>query len=46
MQIEMQGIPFADCFNVQIRWVVTRMGTDTDLKIQVGLFVNFVQQTM
>mmetsp|Transcript_30447 Transcript_30447/g.50247 ORF Transcript_30447/g.50247 Transcript_30447/m.50247 type:complete len:506 (+) Transcript_30447:95-1612(+) len=46
MQIEMQGIPFADCFNVQIRWVVTRMGTERDLKIQVGLFVNFVQQTV
>jgi hypothetical protein len=46
MQIEMQGIPFADCFNVQIRWVATRMGTEKDLKIQVGLFVNFVKQTV
>jgi hypothetical protein len=46
MQIEMQGIPFADCFNVQIRWVATRMGTEKDLEIQVGLFVNFVKQTV
>lgn len=46
MQIEMEGIPFSDCFNVQIRWVVTRLGTDDDLKIQVGLFVNFIKHTV
>lgn len=46
MTIEMQGIPFADCFNVQIRWVTTQLGSNTDLRVQVGLHVNFIQQTM
>ena len=49
MQIEMEGIPFADCFNVQIRWVVTRIGGTVEkptLEIRVGLFVNFVKQTI
>jgi VAD1 Analog of StAR-related lipid transfer domain len=49
MQIEMDGIPFADCFNVQIRWVVTRIGGTAEkptLEIKVGLFVNFVKQTI
>jgi VAD1 Analog of StAR-related lipid transfer domain len=49
MQIEMEGIPFADCFNVQIRWVVTRIGGTAEkpiLEIRVGLFVNFVKQTI
>lgn len=45
MTIEMQGVPYSDCFNVEIRWVATRSGNN-DLSIQVGLFVNFVKQTM
>ena len=50
MQIEMEGIPFANCFNVQIRWVITRLGGTTTqspvLEIKVGLYVNFVEQTI
>ncbi|CAB9501819.1 GRAM [Seminavis robusta] len=49
MQIEMEGIPFAKCFNVQIRWVVTRVGgtpTAPILEIRIGLYVNFVEQTI
>jgi hypothetical protein len=40
MKVEMQGIPFADAFTVEIRWVATRAGSDS-LQLQVGLFVNF-----
>mmetsp|Transcript_4784 Transcript_4784/g.6216 ORF Transcript_4784/g.6216 Transcript_4784/m.6216 type:complete len:435 (+) Transcript_4784:78-1382(+) len=46
MKVKMEGIPFADCFDVQIRWVVTRLGEKDELSIQVGLFVNFVKQTV
>ena len=47
MTVEMQGIPFAECFNVQIRWVVTRDSADEKtLHVQAGLFVNFLQHTM
>lgn len=45
MTIQMDGIPFADCFQVEIRWVVTRVGTN-DLLLEVGLFVNFIKSTM
>ena len=48
IQVNMEGIPFANCFNVQIRWVATRGGTRTKptLQLEVGLFVNFVEQTI
>jgi len=47
MTVEMEGIPFSDCFNVQIRWVVTRSKEAEDkLNVQVGLHVNFVKQTV
>ena len=45
IQVEMDGIPFASSFNVQIRWVVTNRGGNM-IGIQVGLHVNFVQQTL
>jgi len=45
MTIEMQGVPYSDCFHVEIRWVATRSGK-TDITIQVGLFVDFVKSTM
>lgn len=45
MTIDMEGIPFCDCFNVQIRWAVTRLKNE-DLLVEVGLFVNFVKSTM
>lgn len=48
IQVEMEGIPFANCFNVQIRWVATRGGTTTHptLQLEIGLHVNFVEQTI
>ena len=42
---EMEGIPYADCFAVEVRWVATRLN-ELDLKIEVGLFVNFKKSTM
>jgi hypothetical protein len=45
MTIEMGGIPFSDCFHVEIRWVATRVGKKK-MKIKVGLFVNFIKSTM
>lgn len=45
MTIDMSGVPYSDCFKVEIRWVATRSGK-SDLAIQVGLFVNFVKSTM
>ena len=45
MTIDMSGVPYSDCFKVEIRWVATRSGK-SDLMIQVGLFVNFVKSTM
>jgi len=45
MTMEMEGIPFADCFKVEVRWVATRVGSK-DINIQVGLFVNFVTSTL
>jgi len=49
IQVEMEGIPFCNCFNVQIRWVITRLGeadSSQDLDIQIGLYVNFVEPTI
>lgn len=45
MTIDMDGVPFSDCFVVEIRWVATRSGKN-DLNVQVGLFVNFIKSTM
>lgn len=43
--MKMGGIPFADTFFVQVRWVATRVG-NRDLSIKVGLFVHFVKQVI
>uniref|UniRef100_A0A6U1PIV5 VASt domain-containing protein n=1 Tax=Cyclophora tenuis TaxID=216820 RepID=A0A6U1PIV5_CYCTE len=45
MTVEMEGIPYADCFAVEIRWVARRVGVN-DLSIEVGLFVDFKKSTM
>eukprot|EP00536_Pseudo-nitzschia_multiseries_P001995 jgi/Psemu1/322342/estExt_fgenesh1_pg.C_260056 len=42
---EFEGIPYADTFAVEMRWVATRKGAD-DVQVQVGLFVNFKKKTM
>ena len=44
MTVEMDGIPYADCFAVEVRWVARRAGKD--LVIDVGVFVEFKKTTM
>ncbi|KAI2495856.1 protein of unknown function (DUF4782) [Fragilaria crotonensis] len=49
MQIDMQGIPFGDCFQIHIRWVATQSQQHDGaaaLDIQVGLFVHFIKSTI
>jgi hypothetical protein len=43
--IETQGVPFSDSFNIQIRWVVTRVEKDK-IAIKVGLFVVFLKKIL
>lgn len=45
MTSQMKNIPFADSFQVQIRWVATRCGSK-DLLLQVGLYVLFLKQVI
>lgn len=44
LTVEMDGIPYADCFAVEVRWVARRAGKD--LAIDVGVFVDFKKSTM
>jgi VAD1 Analog of StAR-related lipid transfer domain len=46
IQVSMEGIPFANCFNVAIRWVATQRTATSPIHVEVGLFVNFVEQTI
>lgn len=45
MNVETDGVTFGDTFTVVIRWVATRVGRK-DLKVQVGLYVNFKKSTI
>ena len=45
MCVTFDGIPYADTFGVQVRWVATRKGEE-DVSIQVGLFVDFKKATV
>lgn len=39
-----QGVPYGDCFHVQTRWVLTRVGTTGKrCRLQIGLEVVFRQ---
>jgi hypothetical protein len=42
----MEGLPFSDCFNVDVRWVATRLTGKKCIALQVGLVVHFVKPTM
>lgn len=44
MTVELDGIPYSDTFNVEVRWVARRFGAN-DINVQVGLFVNFKKNT-
>ncbi len=46
MQIKTSGIPFAENFQIQLRWVITRMPTNAQLLVNVGMFVDFVKPTL
>ncbi|CAJ1961069.1 unnamed protein product [Cylindrotheca closterium] len=45
MCLSFVGIPYADSFAVEVRWIATREGSN-DVKIEVGLFVDFKRRTM
>jgi hypothetical protein len=40
MRIQFEGIPYADTFSVEVRWLARRVN-DNDIKIDVGVFVDF-----
>jgi hypothetical protein len=44
-KVDTKGVPFADCFHVQLRLVATNEG-DNRLLIKVGMFVVFVKSTV
>ena len=43
--VEMEGIPYADCFAVEVRWVAHREGM-SDVKVEIGVFVDFRKATI
>jgi len=43
--VAMQGIPYADTFNVEVRLVARRQGCN-DCKVELGLFVDFKKSTL
>ena len=43
MTIEFEGIPYSDCFAVEVRYVATRQGND--IKYECGLLVDFRKST-
>lgn len=43
--VAMQGIPYADTFNVEVRLVARRNGSK-DLSVDIGLFVDFKKSTL
>jgi hypothetical protein len=45
MTVEMDGIPYSDCFSVEVRWVARRIDQN-DIQIDVGAFVNFKKSSM
>jgi hypothetical protein len=44
IRVEFEGIPYADTFAVEIRWVATRDG-EGDIKVEVGVEVDFKKST-
>jgi hypothetical protein len=40
MTVEFDGIPYSDAFAVEVRWVARRQN-ESDLQVDVGLFVDF-----
>lgn len=45
MTVKMDGIPYADVFCVEIRWVATRLDAH-DLRLESGIFVDFKKSSM
>jgi hypothetical protein len=44
MTVEFEGIPYADTFAVEVRWVARREGSN-NVKVDVGVFVDFRKST-
>ena len=44
MRIEMSEIPYADVFNVEVRWAARKVGRDVN--ISVGLFIVFLKSSL
>jgi hypothetical protein len=42
---EMNGIPYADCFAVEVRWFARRSGS-RDIHVDIGVVVDFKKSTM
>jgi hypothetical protein len=45
MTVEMNGIPYADCFTVEVRWFARRTGS-RDINVNIGVFVHFKKSTL
>jgi hypothetical protein len=45
MTVEFEGMPYADTFRVEVRWVARREGTQ-DIQVDVGVFVDFRKSTI
>lgn len=41
-----EGIPYSDCFSVEMRWVARRLSSVGTLEVKVGLVVDFKKTTM
>lgn len=45
LQVHCEGIPYGDCFAVQVRWVA-RKESASSIRIEVGVFVDFLKSTI
>ena len=45
MTVEMDGIPYADVFAVEVRWAARRVGAN-DIAVDAGVFVRFIKSSM
>lgn len=45
IKMEMKGFPYADCFVLAVRHVISRVG-DNDLSVQIGMYVLFLKSCM
>lgn len=46
MNVKIDGIPYADTFTVQVRWVGTRDASAGVIRVEVGLFIDFKKSSL